>query len=164
MLAGGAGLFAWSVHDANTHGPGTLLWDRIAVGLASGVGIMLLLAVPLSRLPVLTAMELKVVAQTAGSASVHVVATKPASRAMCTYIRTDSFVSLPDGLQIEVPRSVEGDPVLGNTRPPGRHDFGVWTVSYPAGLEPESVTFYGVHQCAWWMQPTITRIGPVRLR
>ena len=164
MLASGVGLAAWAVHDANAHKSGTALIDRIAVGVLGALGVMLAVAVPLSRLPVLTEIQATVVAQTSTSVSVHVVATKAPTRMMCQFLHSDAFVTQANGVQLEVPRTVAGDPYIGNTRPAGRHDFGVWTVTYPSEARPAAVTFLQNHQCGWWMQTTITRIGPVTLR
>jgi hypothetical protein len=163
MVASGAGLTVWAVRDANGHHPGTSALDRAMVGVLGAVGVMLIVAVPLARLPVLHDVSATLVAQSPTSATVHVVAAKHPGRALCTFQRTDAFVTDADGVQVEVPRAVAGDPYIGNTRPAGRHDFGLWTVTYPPTLRPVSVAFFAKHECAWWMQTTVTQIGPVLL-
>jgi len=163
MVASGAGLTVWAVREANGHRPGTSALDRAMVAVLGAVGVMMVVAVPLARLPVLVEVSAVLVAQSPTSATVHVVATKHPGRALCTFQRTDAFVTDAAGVQVEVPRAVAGDPYIGNTRPPGRHDLGVWTVTYPPALRPVSVSFFAQHQCAWWMQATVTQIGPVLL-
>jgi hypothetical protein len=163
QVLAGAATAVWAGAAANEQRPGTSLIDRLAVSLLGAAGVMAVLAVPMSRLPVVVDVRADVVAQAPGRVDVHVHATKPTSRAMCDYILTDAYVIDPDGALLAVPRTVPADPRTGNTRPAGLLDLGVWTVTYPQDFKACAVTFYAHHSCAWWLRDTVTQLGPVAL-
>lgn len=162
MAAGGAAAY-WAGRTANKQGPGSSWLDHIAVGLLGLAGVMAVVAVPLSRLPVIVDVRAEVVSHEPGRVQVHMRGAKPVSREMCDYLLTDAYVIDRDDSKLAAMRTVEGSPRRGATRPAGRLDFGVWTVTYPAGFDACAVTFYAHHQCAWWLQPTVTELGPVPL-
>lgn len=163
QLLTGSATAVWAGSIANGHRPGTPLIDRLAVSLLGAAGIMAALAVPMSRLPVIVDVHADVVSQMPGRVDVRMRGTKPVSREMCDYLLTDAYIVDRDGAMLAVPRTVPGDPRRGATRPAGRLDLGVWTVTYPPDHQACAVTFYAHHQCAWWLRTTVTELGPVPL-
>lgn len=148
----------------NLHTPRTPLIDRITWSVLGAAGLMACLGVPLSRVPVVVEVRAEIVEHRPGLLRLHVTGRKPVDRGMCELRAIDAYVVDGQGVQFEVPHLAEHDPSPGNTRPPGRQDFGVWRMVYPAGLDITTALFVAHHRCAWWMPITRTQIGPVPVR
>lgn len=147
----------------NHHGPRTPVLDRITWSVIGAAGLMAVMGVPLSRLPVVVAVEMEVVEHSPGTLRVHITGRKPADRGMCELRGIDAYVTDSRGGQLEVPWVAEDDPVPGNTRPPGAHDFGVWRLTYPAAMQVTQASWVAYHRCAWWMPMTRTQLGPLEV-
>jgi hypothetical protein len=160
-----AGLFvaAWAGKRANHHKPGTPWLDRITISLIGAAGLLAVLGVPLSRAPVVVDAHASVIQHDPGVIRLHLTGFKPAHRAMCELLELDAYIVDANGLQLEVPMTVDGDPRIGNTRPPGLQDFGVWRLDYPPDRVASAALFTAEHRCAWWMPRTVTIQGPFNL-
>ncbi len=145
----------------NHHGPRTPLLDRITWSVIGAAGLMAVLGVPLSRVPVVVESQAEIVEHRPGLLRLHVTGRKPTDRGMCELRGIDAYVIDGRGRQIEVPHVAELDPAPGNTRPPGLQDFGVWRMVYPPHAAITGALFVAHHRCAWWMPITRTYIGPV---
>jgi hypothetical protein len=163
QITAGVVVASWAGRRANAHDGGTSWLDRLTVSLIGAAGILAVVGVPLSTLPVIINVRAEVVQHTPGVARLHMHGTKPVSRGMCDFQALDAYVQTPAGDLVEVPMTVESDVRPSNTRPPGRHDFGVWRLEYAPGLRPAAVLFVAYHRCAWWMPPTRTQQGPFAL-
>lgn len=161
----GAGLVVavWAGTRANAHTVSTPWVDRLAVALIGAAGLFSVVGVPLSSLPVIVDVRAEVVQHKPGTARLHLHGTKPVTRSMCDFLWLDAYITTAGGELMEVPMAIEGDPRDGNTRPAGRHDFGIWRVDYPPAQVARAVTFSAHHRCAWWMPITRTRQGPFAL-
>lgn len=163
QITAGIVVSSWASLRANAHRADTPWLDRLTVALIGAAGVLAVLAVPLSRAPVIVDVRAEVVQHTAGVARVRVFGTKPASAALCDFLWLDAYIGTRTGELVEAPMSIEADPRAGSTRPPGRHDFGTWRVDYPPNLQAASVTFTAHHRCAWWMPVTRSNQGPFAL-
>lgn len=159
QLIAGLTVAAWAVQQANHHKEGATVLDRVAVALIGAGAVMAVLGVAFSRAPVVIDARARVVSHTPGELRLHMSGFKPANRGMCEYLGTEAFV-ISGGEMLEVPAVYEQDPVKGNTRPPGMHDFGVLHVTYPQALPIEAAQVRAHHKCAWWMPVTNTDMGP----
>ena len=100
-----------------------------------------------------------VVSHEPGEIRLRLTGNKPTNRGMCEYLNTEAYV-LSGGKLLEVPSQYENDPVKGNTRPPGVHDFGVLRLTYPPAMTVDAAQVRAHHRCAWWMPVTNTDMGP----
>lgn len=160
QIAAGVVVAVSAGQRVNGHGPSTPMLDRVTWSIIGAAGLMAVLGVPLSQLPVVVESQARVVEHQPGLLRLHVTGRKPDTRGSCEFKGLDAYVLNRAGYQFEVGHAPESDPVWGNTRPPGLHDFGVWRLTYPQGYEPVEVLFVARHRCAWWMPITRTRQGP----
>jgi hypothetical protein len=159
QLVAGLTVAAWAVQQANHHRVGATVLDRIAVALIGAGAVMAVLGVAFSRAPVVIDSRAQVVSHAPGELMLHMYGYKPANRGMCKYLGTDAYV-ISGGELLEVPAEYQDDPTMGNTRPPGLHDFGVLRITYPQALPITAAQVRAHHKCAWWMPVTHTDMGP----
>jgi hypothetical protein len=163
QLIAGLAVAAWAVQQANQHRDNSTLLDRLAVSLIGAGAVMAVLGVAFSRAPVVIDARAVVMSQGSGELRLHLYGYKPAHRGMCEYLGTEAYV-ISGGEMLEVPSAYENDPVHGNTRPPGMHDFGILKVIYPQAMPITAVQVRAHHKCAWWMPVTHTDLGPFTLQ
>lgn len=158
VIAGGIAM-VWAIKQANSHRAHTPLTDRIAIAIIGAAAVMAAVAVPASKMPVVVDAYIRPVSHAPGNLRVQLYGTKPQSRKGCEFIGADAYV-VEDGSLMEAPFVIERDPNPGNTRPAGKHNFGTWSVTYPAQTVVSHVLIRAHHKCAWWMPVTHTDLGP----
>lgn len=161
QIAAGAIVACSAGQRVNHHGPRTPILDRITWSVIGAAGLMAVLGVPLSRVPVVVDVSAQVVDHQPGLLRLHITGRKPTDLGMCELRSIDAYVLDRDGRHVEVPHIVENDPAPGSTRPPGLQDFGIWRMVYRPDLHVSGALFVAHHRCAWWMPITRTRLGPL---
>jgi hypothetical protein len=149
--------------QANAHDKATPWASRFGVAILGAAGVLAAIGVPLSRAPVVTEARAEVVSIQPGELRMRVWGTKPTNRAECEFLRADGYV-MRGGIMTESALSWESDPAPNNTRPAGRHYFGIARFVYPAEVYPDLALIVSHHSCAWWMPDTHTRLGPWGIR
>lgn len=159
----GLGCAVFAGAQANAHNKQTSWPTRFGVAIIGAAGVLSAIGVPLSRAPVVTEARAEVISSNPGELRMRVWGTKPPNRAECEFIRADGYV-MRGGVMTESALSWENDPAPNNTRPAGRHYFGVARLVFPPEIYPDLALIVSHHSCAWWMPDTHTRLGPWGVR
>lgn len=159
----GMGCAVFAGAQANAHTRDTSWSMRFGVAVLGAAGVLAAIGVPLSKAPVVTEARAEVASSDPGELRMRVYGTKPDNRAACEFLRADGYV-MRGGVMTESALSWENDPAPNNTRPAGRHYFGVARMVFPAEVYPDLALIVAHHSCAWWMPDTQTRLGPWGVR
>lgn len=163
QIAAGLAVAATAGQRVNHHAATTPLIDLILWSVLGAAGVMAVLAVPISLMPVVIDFQAEMVEHRPGLIRQHALGFKPIYQKNCEFIDIDAYVIDANGRQLKAPLVMENTPTPGRKRPPGPQDFGVWLMTYPPGKVITKTLFTAEHKCAWWMPVTRTTLGPFNI-